>query len=351
MLNTVVPFPSPQAVKQGPFKQRPGQYVRKEFLDWVRETGRPDTWQHHTSTKPPADQDFEELDRFVIPEPVRPSVGRATCPICSPGAPKYFAGALAWFPTEGVLRAIGHECAKSHFGTERANAAIAARKHHAAVEGAQDFLMETLPTIAELRAEVDSLQITAATIDHVRQVIWSASSRTSCEKLAKMGASGALSVEHVRAVEAVDAQGQSTTRYESDVVATYSVGGLAFISRRFIVSGLAKQTDDILQLVRAADPEEALEFICTELKAHDHLFQAERLARGAVEQVERLRQAVADAKQFFAPENLISLTEYTRHNYGGTPVHFDFNSVYPARLRVRGPNKKWREVSVPPTLR
>ena len=94
-----------------------------------------------------------------------------------------------------------------------------------------------------------------------------------------------------------------------------------------------------------------MEFICTQLEANHHLFQAETLTRVAMEQVENLNSAVRQAKQFLAPENLASLADYTRHNRLGAPVQFDFSHQFPARMRVKGANKKWREIGIPGTLR
>ena len=342
---------STSTAKSGLFKQRPGQYIRQEFLDWVRDTGRPDTWQHHTRTKPPADRDFEELERFAIPAKHRTSVGRASCPICSPDAPKYFSGALAWFPAEGVLRAIGHECADSHFGTERANAARAAGRHHAAVEAAQNFLLDTLPQVAALREEVQALSVLAKLADDVRHLVWLGSGKAACAKLAKMGESGVLSVEVVRAIDAVDAFGKNVVRYETEVVGRYAVAGMSFISRRYSVTALATQTSDALALVRAIDQEAALDFIVDELKTGDYLFQADKLARNALEYMDKLRLATAEAKTFLTTDNLANLAEYTRKGRWSGPVHFDFNPSYPARFRVKNAAKKWRDIGIPPGLR
>ncbi|WP_421761662.1 hypothetical protein [Devosia sp.] len=351
MSASLVTTPAPQVPKLGPFRQRPGKYLRQEFLDWVRETGKPDTWQHHDPSRPPSDQEFEAIVTFVIPESVRSRVGMASCPICSPSAPKYFSGTLAWFPSEGVLRAIGNECAKSHFGVERVNAAIAAGKRQAAVGEAQYFLLDALPLIAPLRDEVQKLHAAAADVDRLRQLFWHASSKTACHKLAKMGAGGLLEVERVKSVEAVDSQGQDTTRFESEVVASYQVDGLAFINRSYLVAGLARQTADALALVEAADEHAALDFILDRLKVDAHLYEAERLARNALDQFEKLKEAIVDARQFLSINNLNSLSEYSRQNRGGSPVTFHFNPAYPARVRVKGANKNWCEISIPPTLR
>ena len=274
----------------------------------------------------------------------------ASCPVCSPHSPKYFDGALAWFPAEGVLRAIGHECAKTHFGVERASTAIARGRHREHVEAAQYFLLDTLPKVAALRQEVDGLHGTATDIDRLRQLVWSAASKSACDKVGKLGASGALAVQVARKAEGIDAQGQSTTRTDISTVATYPVAGLEFLTRKYLVLGLARGASQVLSILRAADPDEALEFIVGDLKVDAYLFDAEKLARQAVDAVQGLRLAVDEARAFFAPSNLQALNDWSGDQRGHAPVHFDFSARYPARLRVRGSNRRWREFTIPPEL-
>ncbi len=338
------------ATPAGPFPNRPPPNIEQEFLDWVRDTGRPDQWRYHEKSQPPRDKDFVELKPFQIPENKRAEVGMATCPICSPNAPKYFEGKLTWYPEEGVLRAIGHECAKAHFGVERANAATAARKHREAVEGAQNFLLETLPQISALREEVKSLQAVAMVIDSKRQFLWGALTKGACQGIARQGASGVLTVEQTRTINAVDSYGKDTTRIESSVVATHSVAGMKFLLRRFTISGLAMATAQVLETVRAAGPDEALEFVVNDLKVDAYLFQADRLARSALEEVVKLRAAVAEARTFFAPDNLLSLTRWSSDGRAGAPFRIEFDPRYPARLRIKGHGRPWKEMTLPAEL-
>lgn len=342
-----MPEAVPTQQSKRPFASRPGKYVRDNFLNWVAKTGRPDLWKHHCPTKPPPNGEFEELLHFRIPIKLRPNVGMATCPICSPESAKYFEGALAWFPDEGVLRAIGHECARSHFGGVRYNAAVAKRKHREAVEGAQDFLLDALPRIARLREEVSELQTIARDIDTLRQAFWARSSKTACAKLARLGVHHPLVVEDTREVTAVDVYGKEHTRRESSVARTFTVAGLGFLTRKFSVLGLARNTATALAQVRAVDSEEALHFVAEELQNDEYLFEAEKLARAAVREVEKLREAVAEAVAFLAPGNLVALSEWSLDYRSGAPVIIGFDSRSPDRVRVGIPDRKAQEIKLP----
>jgi hypothetical protein len=188
-----------------------------------------------------------------------------------------------------VIRAIGHECGKRHFGVERTNAAAARRKHREAVDAAQNFLLESLPKVVALREEVERLTVVATDADHVRHLIWRAASKAACDKLSRIAASGVLDVEAVRETHGVDAYGKATTRQESRVVGRYAVAGVAFLRSQYSTLALAQQAAAVLATVQAAaSPDEALDFICNDLKADSYLFEAERVVRNAWESVDRL---------------------------------------------------------------
>jgi len=216
----------------GPFPTLLGQLVVDEFLDWVKLTGQPDLWQHHDPTTLPPDEDFVERIRFEVPEKLKAKVGEATCPICSPNQPKYFKGALCWFPQSGTMRAIGGDCATAHFGVERCNRAVAAGKLVERRQNAQDFLLAELPRVAALRKEVELLRSTAGDVNEMQRTLVARTSRAAFEKLAKLGAEGALSIEAHTTIQAVDAYGKGQSRVASRHVATVRVDAMDFLKSR-----------------------------------------------------------------------------------------------------------------------
>jgi hypothetical protein len=343
-------MPAPAALK-GPFTSRPGKYIEAEFRDWVGKTGQPDTWRYHEPSTPPRDQDFEELLRFEIPEKKRAEVGKASCPICSPYGPKYFEGALAWFPVEGCLRAIGHECAKRHFGAARHNASIAITKHRKSVENAQDFLLEVLPKISHLRAEVATLEPVADVVDRVRNLFWLRSSKASCARLARLGGKGVLAIEETREISVVDTNGREQTRLEPEVVASFRVRGLSFLTRKYSVLAQARNTAIALEKVRAADEEEVLKFVCDDLANDEYLFEAEKLARAAVREIEKLREAINEARAFLSSANLTNLSQWSTDRRAGAPVMITIDPRHASRVRVRCPGRPGHEFPIPECLR
>lgn len=345
-----------QAVQKdvGPFPNLPSPSVIKEFKDWVAETGQPDQWKWHDHSTPPKDHDYDELVKFEIPDKKRADVGLACCPICSPNKGKYFKGVLAWFPAEGVIRAIGHECAEKHFGTLRFNRARAIRKHRQRVDAARDFLFNHLPTISTLRQKVEAHVTTSEDIDRIRHVIRGTVTKAACLKLAKLGQRGPLLLQESTEIEVTDHNGMSRTEVTSQVVGSVNVEGLSFLSRQFLTAAQARNTAQALMLVRALNEDEALTFICDTLYNDDHLFQADKLARAAVDEADKLWATIAEAKAFLHPENLVKLTEWSNDFRSGAPFLFEFRREHPARFGVRKRGKgsaKTRYIPIPQKLR
>ncbi|MGJ8561736.1 MAG: hypothetical protein ACSHX3_16010 [Litorimonas sp.] len=106
--------------------------------------------------------------------------------------------------------------------------------------------------------------------------------------------------------------------------------------------------------MRALNEDEALTFICDTLSNDDHLFQADKLARAAVDEADKLWETIAEAKAFLHPENLVKLTGWSNDFRSGAPFLFEFRREHPARFgaRKRGiGSAKTRYIPIPQKLR
>lgn len=335
----------------GPFTTYPGKNVIADFMAWVEKTGSPDTWRHH-DPNPPQPQPYEELVPFGVPHKLRAQVGMASCPICSPNAPKYFEGVLVWFPREGKLRAIGHDCAAGHFGQMAVNAAVQKRKHREQLTSAEDYLLETLPKIASIRTETQNLQSVARDIDATRHTFWLRTSKADCIMLARLGQSGTLAIETTKSAASVDQYGVDHSRRVANQVAVFQVRGLEFLRRKFLVASLAINTLTALQLCRAATSEEALHLLSDgELSKPDYMFQAERVTRAAIKNFDTLQQAVEEARDFLASSNLMKLTAWSTHPDSLSPIIIRYDPKMPGHVHVRSRAKAGADVPIKPSLR
>lgn len=105
------------------FSALPPDDVVLAFREHVSSTGQPETFQGICTTKPMDGARFEILDdEFRINLLKRADGQKAPCPICSPNAPKYLLGVLVWYPGDGFIRAIGHECGSAADKHQRSEA-------------------------------------------------------------------------------------------------------------------------------------------------------------------------------------------------------------------------------------
>lgn len=335
----------------GPFPTRPGKYVTEKFLEYVRDTGRPDLWEHHEPSPPPPDAEFEVLFEFSIPEKHRPDVGMATCPICSPASPKYFKGVLTHFPAEGVLRAIGNECAHSHFGVQRTNRARALGRRNHEIERQQEFLLRTLGKIPGLASDVRAAARTVRTAEMLKRRLWEFGGKSDWQAVAKSGATGILEIEDVVRVDSQDGFGKASTSYDTRVLMSVRVGGLGYVGAKGSLDALVRQTLQALEMVETIEDEEqaVLDFVVG-LGDGEDLEDAYRLTRSAVTAAHRLEVMFGEIRQFLKPENLVGLADWVNNPKSGVAFSIDYNLKYPARIVVHGPRRQGRPLPIPAEL-
>jgi hypothetical protein len=231
-LNNIALARNQDNTRQKEFPTLPGRNFIVEFLKHVEETGQPDTWRYHRASKPPPQADFEELCDFDVPLKHRQLVGMASCPICSPMTPKYFNGFLAWFPAEGVLRAIGRDCAKNHFGFDVVNAARARRLSSEKRDSAQEYLIQTYPKVKSISDRVVGLLPKARVVDLMQRKLWQLTSKSAVKELIKHAKSGYLSVYQTESVQSQDRFGRPIESRIEREIERYPVAGIGFLARK-----------------------------------------------------------------------------------------------------------------------
>lgn len=329
--------------KKGPFVNHPTEEIVQDFIRHVKETGAPDAWKHHTPTTPPADADYLEVMPFAVPESLRTKVAMASCPICSPLKPKYYVGALAWFPAEGVLRAIGHECAKTHFGAERVEKA---RNQRLAAQ-AQDYLIEALPAAGDLRARAARVVQFGHPMDQFRDAIRRWSSRTACDRIAKLGSAGQLPIWEEYEVDVVDGFGRQSTRRESRVVEQIAVQGLDFLGDRQSSEVAFNFAEAGAREMSAMTPLQALDFVIEISEVPQQLFDAERILRATISAIESAERKVEEIISFCRPANLQRFASWTRDSRIDAGLVLSFSQHEPSSIRIRRPGRDWQTLTIP----
>ncbi|MEM1010102.1 MAG: hypothetical protein AAGJ35_13990, partial [Myxococcota bacterium] len=268
--------------KIGKFKIHPSRYDVERFRQHVKLTGQPHTWTDHTATTPPKSYEFEWLCDFEIPAKLRGKVGKAPCPICCPRAPKYFAGSLCWYPTEGVIRAVGQECGHTHFDDGLSQKAKNRGVAHWAKEDTIDYLVENLPHVPRFRVQAEHLRMTARELDSVLRKMRKNSSKTALVRLAKLGDQGQLDVFQEVKASKVDRSGEIVEVTEHQLVKQYTVAGLEFLKQKYSIEALANNLLDALSRVPTfQQDEDILDYIIYELEEDRLKFEAQQMLKNA----------------------------------------------------------------------
>ncbi|WP_321334892.1 hypothetical protein [Breoghania sp.] len=343
-----------EAIQKAPFSQYPTEAQIEDFVRHLKETGKPHTWHLIDNSKPPKAGEFIEVVTFKIPPRLRGRVGKAPCPICSPDKPKYYEGALTWFKCEGVVRAIGKDCAHTHFGAELTNAARAKGKHRRQLVAAQGWLENTLPRVPALQAEAAALQETAVDADKVLRKIWAASSKKDISRIAKIAKDRPLTIETKRQVVAVDEIGRETVDYITQVLSRFPISGANFLTPRTLLQAQAQNT--LHQLASVKLPDDCEDDLCVmsfilKLGEDAGPMELERVTREAIKALETLKQSLAEARLFLSEANLQRLADWSADYRSGSPFELSLSAGYPAvTFRKRKPNGRVHFV-IPETLR
>ncbi len=105
-------------------------------------------------SKPSADADFVWLsDEIRLPG----SQVMVCCPWCSNGHPKFRTGRLLYFPDEGVMRFVGHRCAKSHLSVDKLARADDEWREKKRRETRDKFLRDNCRAVAGYKLALDHL--------------------------------------------------------------------------------------------------------------------------------------------------------------------------------------------------
>ena len=327
------------------FQTRPGQALIADFINHLKNTGKPDTWEHHTPTPPPANADFEILlEDFEVPKKFHDVVGKASCPICSPLAPKYFRGFLAWFPAEGVIRAIGHECAKRHFGASALAVAHAQETARLRRTKAEEYLIETYPRVKAITDEVLKVLPRVKLVELMHKKFWGACSRTAARALLKQVKGAYLPIYQDLQTNTIDRFGQSKEARTQEEIERIPFVGSGFLSWKTSISAHATNTISALRQIESRSDDEALDFVANRLFRDDYLYQAETLVRGATDAAQLLFNHLDDTSSFFSRANLANLSRWSSHTNLSAPVMFRYDNSNPNEVFVRGQNKPWTRI-------
>lgn len=147
------------------------QAVVAEIKAFIKKTGEPHLWRHHTHTKPVTDARIVYLGTFDLPPSHQAPDRHAPCPCCSPRAPKYSRkGMIAWFPDEHVIRNIGPECFKT-LNPDGHWEAMAQFDREEAARRTIAYLSNNLHIVPKALETINAAYAPLEALDEVRQLL------------------------------------------------------------------------------------------------------------------------------------------------------------------------------------
>lgn len=319
------------------FWERPGTHIVDIFKRHLAETGDPTSWIYHTHSKPPPNNLYVELDKFEIPDKFRSDVGLAKCPICSPKTPKYYSGRLAWFPDEGVIRAIGAECAETYFSNHVNRAEEARIRHENAIEFAENYLQENLPKVPEILETIIALRQVAQHLDKLRAQFWLYGLKQSCIALSKRAAEGHLEIFETFREEAVGIDGRPKSIISRRPLKKVSVEGCGFLSSSKSIAGIVDNAHYAFsRLPLAGSEDEAFEIVIEYSVGENgkHLIQLRKLVENTFSEFEKISQVFEMAARFLSEQNLNNLDMWVNDPKSEPPFGFNYIREQPARVYV-----------------
>lgn len=313
----------------------PGRYDVERFKTHVIKTGRPETWTDLSLDQPPPDSEFLWLCDFEIPTKLRPTVGKAPCPICSPNAPKYFKGSLCWYPAEATVRAVGQECGHKHHGSALAVGARRQGERRWIIQEAEDYLLSILPNIDEFRDDAVKFQRQARELDKCIRKMQSGSSKSAIKRFAKLGHSGYLPVYQYVTVTTVDAFGQQHETTEPRLTASYRVNTAEFLCPRILHESKAIDSlNGFNAIPQFHCDDEILDFIAEGDGNFQKIIQVKQIIVQAFDARAELMKTFDDARKFFNFGNLTQLEAWCKEAEEDAPFRLFLDSDRPKEFRL-----------------
>lgn len=280
------------------FDVRPTPAYIESWREHISETGSPETFEYVSTTQPPKTASVILLsEEMRVPTSLRLGGDRVPCPLCSPMAPKFGTGRMAWFPDERVVRFIGHSCARHYLG-ENYSAAERLFK----IEAACARYLELWPQLQEHRSELCAVAKKLNTV---------ARGERMTRALLDQRAPKFVTFLFRDRVNRPDGIATSQTRGAKTTI----IKGMDFISEDFHPN---KQTDKLVKVCNDLWTDlPAWKQIDGESDAAKEIVRRGRKAEVAIREIADLDRYVRDARKFLLPENLRLLEQWS--NAGLSP--------------------------------
>lgn len=295
-------------VLRGRFPTFPSAAVISAFLKHVVDTGRPETFDGISDTRPPEDGVLRVLTDFDAPRGKRGDGSMAPCPICSPTDPQFHSGVLIWCEASAAIYAIGINCAAELWKDGKLDREIASFRRRKADEALDTVLLERLPIVPEQRAWIAGIMPSARRTDVISRSFRKTLPAVAYS-LGEVARAGAKLTVHRRVHNDLFETG-STVREETIGM----LEGTAFVEGPSQVEKQLRICDETLRAADfGANDDNVLAAVCSmseadKVKCSKYLQQAER-------QMAKASERIKATWDFTRPSNLAMIQAWGAEQY------------------------------------
>lgn len=293
------------------FTSRPGDDVVADFHQHLTATAKPHTWKWHSHTKPDRHATPVLIAKFGLPDEVakKPELW-AMCPICAPEYPRYTWGYLTWYPESSSgddrIRAIGHDCGKRYFGSERYRGALRVFEREQDEAADRAYLERMLPTLSALQTWLRAIEPWANAAASLSKDLRAVLPRELLQTLLRAESNGGrLFVHRQVSVPFIRVDGTEGVRQESQSHEVATVVGPSFLA-----SDMKDWQDFVSEAHRILAKQNTIGEQFSELDA-DKIAVATKELRHARDLAETTWKNVRAACQFAAAQNVANLQKWS----------------------------------------
>jgi hypothetical protein len=263
------------------------------------------------------------VDRFKIDRRKRGDK-KIPCALCN-GRPKFYEGALYWFPQDGYIRLIGHCCANKHDKEQyqRAGNELTLKD---SIRESGDFLERHIPHAAAIVAELAKLERIVGTLSMYRSDLKTVQGVYRTLQNAQRRQNGDLKVmvriKQTEVRKFLQDEGVADTATEEPVV-IHRIEGGEMVDDRFSLRG--EYHTLLLFFSELARESDATAYV---IELFNHGPKVIDLAADFSRNIRRIKElhaAILSAVSFFSDNNLAGLDRYGRHKDSDVPFRVHRN--------------------------
>ncbi len=282
----------------GRFPKRPTDSQIAAIKVFVQETGHPEDHPDLCLAEPDLDREHFIVSHLDVPLQRRRTEHPAWCAICQIW--KFGDGRLIWCPDDRALRPVGHDCADTHF-EGRWSEMEREYKRREAARDAQDYLLDTLPTLERRANELAGHMSTARQLEAAHDALFKKASLLAEHLYAAGKRGGSMTVQRKasRGGPTGIRSSTGTSDFYDDEIGR--LRGLSFLTKSFRPTSKLLKAETDLRLLKSDSPDLALNRVAD--MSEEEAVDSARMVQGLLRKADKAVKHVEESAAFLTLEN------------------------------------------------